>query len=111
MSMNDEPIWDGNGGELDPAKMTQRDMQVLMHYKIDKTIIPALKDLQTWKSQQEQGIYTEAQKRSVLEIVADGKEAGAARLNLKMPAIAVLISLATLVAMILLTFTGGPHGG
>ena len=44
MSHLDEPIWDGNGGTLDPRKTTQRDLLVALHVKMDNVVIPALRD-------------------------------------------------------------------
>lgn len=40
----EEPIWDGNGGTLDPRKSTQRDLLVALHIKMDTIVIPALRD-------------------------------------------------------------------
>jgi hypothetical protein len=32
------PIWDGNGGTLDPQKATQRDLLVALHFKVDYAV-------------------------------------------------------------------------
>ena len=31
-------IWDGNGGSLDPATASQRDLLVSLHYKVDYAV-------------------------------------------------------------------------
>lgn len=91
-----DPIWDGNGGELDPAKLTQRDMQVLMHYKMDRVVLPMLRAHDEWIRQHEAGELSKAQRRTVLDVVQKDRDSVLERKNLRTPVLAAAIALATL---------------
>ena len=55
-------IWDGNGGYLDPATATQRDLLIALHTKMDTIVIPSIKDhearirsVETWQASTQGG--------------------------------------------------------
>lgn len=43
----EQPVWDGNGGELDPRKATQKELLVALHVKVDSVLIPSARDHET----------------------------------------------------------------
>jgi len=105
------PIWDGNGGTLDPQKAPQRDLLIALHVKMDQVIIPQLKDLTEALSQQRLGEFTRAQKLSIRDVMQDDADKRLGRRSLKAPIIALVISLVALVTSIVLTLAvGGVFG-
>lgn len=112
-----EPIWDGNGGTLDPKKATQRDMLVALHIKMDSVVIPKLTELETTSKNldsrlrdQESGELTRGQKAAIEEVFQADRDDVTLRRSLRAPIAAVVIALASLIATIVLTLTtvGGP---
>ena len=109
MGVREEPIWDGNGGTLDPAKATQRDMLVALHIKTDQVIIPALAELKQIVQDhekrirdQEDGDLSRGQEAAIRSLWQGDKDASTNRRNLKMPAVALVISLLALVPSVVL---------
>lgn len=107
---HDKPIWDGNGGSLDPAKATQRDMLIALHVKMDQVVIPKLNDLDSRMKQQEEGDLTRGQQAAVRTMLQSDSDARAQRRSLRVPALALVVSIAALLASIVYTvaaITGG----
>ena len=104
MGVHDEPIWDGNGGTLDPRKATQRDMLVALHVKMDNIVLPMLKNHDEWIRKHDGGELSKAQKRTVLEVVQEDRDAVLERKNLKTPILAATISLFVLALMAVQTY-------
>jgi len=112
-----EEIWDGNGGTLDPAKATQRDMLVALHTKMDNVVVPALKELRKIAEDHEKrirdnenGTLTLGQQAAIRTVIQGDADARVSRRNLKAPIWALLISGLALITSIVLTvqaFTGG----
>lgn len=114
------PIWDGNGGHLDPAQTSLRDLLVALNVKMDSVVIPTLADLkETVRShegrlrKQEDGEMTRGQRAAVLAVAQEDEDQQLTRRSLKAPIVAVLISVASLVTVLVLTLTTGgvAHGG
>lgn len=99
----EEPIWDGNGGTLDPRKATQRDMLVALHVKMDNVVIPKLTELETRMRRQEDGDLTRGQEAAVRGMLTADSDARLERRSLKTPVWALIISCAALVASIVYT--------
>lgn len=110
MGVHEEPIWDGNGGTLDPAKATQRDMLIALHIKMDQVVIPQLADLNNRQKRQEQGDLTRGQEAAILHMIQEDKDARVNRRNLKTPVWALVVSCLALIVSVVLTvsaITGG----
>lgn len=110
MGVHDEPIWDGNGGTLDPAKATQRDMLVALHVKMDNVVIPQLNELQARMRKQEDGFLTRGQEAAVRAMLQTDSDARASRRNLRTPVWALIVSVLALITSVVLcvsAFTGG----
>lgn len=112
--MNDhlnQPVWDGNGGTLDPKTSSDRDLIVALHVKMDQVVIPRLKELTAAQSAQERGDWTRAQERAILDVVQDDSDVRLTRRSMKAPIWAVVIALCALLTSTALTlYVGGLHG-
>ena len=111
MGIREEPIWDGNGGELDPKKAPQRDLLVALHVKMDQVVIPALRDLQDWRREQENGDLTRGQEAAIRGLWQEDQDASTNRRALKAPVWALGISLLALVCSAILTVAALSGGG
>lgn len=99
MSMDGvEPIWDGNGGSLDPKKAPQRDLLVALHVKVDSVIIPQLEALNEWRRDQENGDLTRGQKDAIREMFQKDDEAKNTRRQRWVPTLALAVSFLALIA-------------
>lgn len=98
----DEPVWDGNGGMLDPKVANDHDLLVAIHVKMDKVVIPRLTELTNHQAAQERGEFTRAQERSILDVVQIDRDAVANRRNLRMPVWALGISILALIPAVIL---------
>lgn len=106
----DEPIWDGNGGTLDPAKATQRDLLVALHVKMDKVVIPQLADHEKRLRGQENGELTRGQEAAVRAMLQGDEDERLNRRQLRTPVWALVIATGALITSIVSTlalFTGG----
>ena len=110
MGSQNEPIWDGNGGTLDPAKATQRDMMIALHVKMDSIVIPQLTALGEWRRNQEMGEFTSGQQRSILDVIQSHRDKGLDRRAMKVPFFLLALSAASLIATIVLTLVATGNG-
>lgn len=99
----DEPIWDGNGGTLDPRKATQRDMLVVLNVKMDKIVLPMLDRHDEWIRKHDGGELSYAQKRTVLDVVQKDRDTVLERRSLKAPVLAAVVGLFALALMAIQT--------
>src|SRR4051812_29418048 len=99
----DEPIWDGNGGTLDPRKATQRDMLVVLNVKMDKIVLPMLERHDEWLRKHDGGELSDAQKRTVLDVVQKDRDTVLERRSLKAPILAAVIATLALALMAIQT--------
>ena len=74
--MSDGPIWDGNGGTLDPETASTRALLVVLHYKVDYAV-------------------------NTLQDHEDRLREAEARISRGLGAIAVFVFVATLVAAVI----------
>lgn len=109
--MSERPIWDGNGGALDPATATTRDYLVALHVKMDTIVLPALRTLTQRQAETDRGEFTGAQERAILTVVSKDEDKRLNRRALRAPVFAVGISILTLAATIILTLTSGVGHG
>lgn len=110
MGVQQEPIWDGNGGQLDPQKAPQRDLLVALHVKMDSVVIPQLKELNEWRRDQDGGNLTRGQEAAIRSMLQGDQDARADRRNSRLPFVAVVISvlaLAPSVVLMIAAFSGG----
>lgn len=105
-----EAIWDGNGGSLDPAKATQRDMLVALHVKMDQVVIPQLKELTDWRRELENGAMSKGQEAAVLTLVQGEKDQKVNRRSARTPVWALLVASLALITSIIYT-AAAVHGG
>lgn len=105
MSVTDSPIWDGNGGTLDPAKATQRDLLVALHVKMDNVVLPMLRDHESRLRDQENGRSTPAQAAVLTAAMSRAKTDGTYQRSLKVPIWSLGIAAASLVTTTILLLT------
>lgn len=99
MGVHDEPIWDGNGGSLDPKRAPQRDLLIALHVKMDNIVLPALDKLTDRQTEADQGAFTLAQERAILGIIQKDRDNVLTRKSLKAPVVAAVIALLALAVM------------
>lgn len=109
MSGVDE-IWDGNGGKLDANKAPQRDLIVALHVKMDSVVIPQLANLNERLRKQEEGELTRGQKAAVKDMLQADADARANRRSLRMPGLALVVSVLALLTTIVYTASVVPWG-
>lgn len=103
----EQPVWDGNGGTLDPKTASDHDLMVAMHVKMDQIVIPQLRQLTKAQAAQERGDFTRAQTMAIRQVNLDERDANLSRRSMKAPIFAVVVALAALITSAILTLAVG----